>query len=66
MRRFLTILLLLLNYLVSAQSPQLKELWKLSRKHEWEELVEKGNQFLKKDTSNVEYNLMVGIALLRN
>jgi len=66
MKKYLLILCLICNFIVvSAQSPQLKELWKLSKNKKYEELIKKGEQFLQKDSNNVEYQMMVGIALFR-
>lgn len=46
----------------NAQSPQLKELWKLYEKKNYDEVIEKGEEFLIKDTNQVEFNFWVGRA----
>lgn len=45
-----------------SQSPQLKELWKLYEKENYDELIEKGEEFLIKDTNQVEFNFWIGRA----
>lgn len=66
MRKLIVVVAIIFYCLnVFGQSPRLKELWKLSKKKEWHDLVEKGNSFLETDSANVEYHMMVGYALFQ-
>lgn len=50
---------------VSAQSPQLREIWKLYERKKYDEIIEKGDELLSSDPNNIEYNFWVGSAYYR-
>ncbi|MCB2195649.1 MAG: hypothetical protein KQH79_07300 [Bacteroidetes bacterium] len=66
MRKLFIVLLILCAWIeLHAQSPKLKELWKLYRKEKFDELIEKGEVFLENDPDNIEFNFWVGKAYTR-
>jgi len=62
MRKILLFFILMSSFvLAKSQSPQLKELWKLYENKKYNEIIEKGEKLLAKDSNNVEYNYWVGV-----
>jgi tetratricopeptide (TPR) repeat protein len=51
---------------VLAQNPQTEELTKLYTAGEFEQTIEKGREFLKDDPQNIDYNAVLGRALVDN
>lgn len=63
MRKLLFTLIVIITFsVVNAQSPQLKELWKLYSKKKYDLVIKKGSEILESDPKNVEYNFIVGRA----
>lgn len=63
---FLLIGVLSISLSIYAQSPQLREIWKLYDKEKFDEIIEKGELILTKDSNNIEINYWVGVCYYRN